>query len=107
MWAVFTPRLGIGHETRGRELIRTLKTAGKERGPSPRGAVTDLSLSFPSSLPFCFSLLSLSFVKVLVVSDSFETPWTVAHQVPVYSVLQPSTLEWDVISFSNPISSQK
>ena len=103
MWAVFTPHVGIGRETRSRELIRTLKTAGKEIGPSPHGAVTDLFLSFPSFLPFCFSLLSLSlsFVKVLVVSDSFETPWTVAHQVPLFIEFS-SQAHWSGMPFPSP-----
>ena len=80
----------------------TEDSAGKETGPSPCGAVMGLFLSSPSSLPFCFSLLlSLSFVKVLVVSDSFETPWTVAHQVPLFTEFS-SQAHWSGMPFPSP-----
>ena len=80
----------------------TEDSAGKETGPSPCGAVVGLFLSSPSSLPFCFSLLlSLSFIKVLVVSDSFETPWTVAHQVPLFTEFS-SQAHWSGMPFPSP-----
>ena len=38
--------------------------------------------------------LSLSHVQV------FVTPWTVAHQVPLYGIPQARILEWIAVSFS-------
>ena len=35
-----------------------------------------------------------------VVSNSFETPWTVAHHAPVYGIFQARILEWIAISYS-------
>ena len=38
--------------------------------------------------------------SVSLVSDSWRSPWTVAHQVPVRGILQARILEWIAISFS-------
>lgn len=53
--------VGIGRETRSRELIRTLKTAGKEIGPSPHVGCGPVVPTFPSPPPsLSVSLSSLS-----------------------------------------------
>ena len=36
---------------------------------------------------------------VAVMSDSFATPWTMAHQAPVHGISQARILEWVAISF--------
>ena len=39
-----------------------------------------------------------------VMSDSFVTPWTIAHQTPVHGISQARILEWVAISFSRASS---
>ena len=58
--------------------------------------------AFPCSL--CLShtgLLESESVGRSIISDSFETPWTVAHQAPLsMEFSQARILEWVAISFS-------
>ena len=63
--------------------------------------MTEGFLSFSSPSLSASLSFSLSFVKVLLVSDSIAAPWTVAHQVPLFTEFS-SQAHWNGMPFPSP-----
>ena len=109
MWAAFTPRVGIGREPGAGSWSGHWRLC-RERDRSQSLWSCDGFVSFlPLLPPFLFLSPSLSlFCESVSCVWLFRDPMDCSPPGPsVYRILQPSTLEWDAISFSRRSSQSR